>query len=85
MDPALADARRLLKNKTGAVFTGRKRGREKDGKKNHGEKDDGPSKRCQRIRSTEPASAVLHPPLFHAVFEVAFGLQRKSLHGQFLS
>jgi hypothetical protein len=66
MDPALAAAGRLLKNETGTVLTGRKRGMEK-GQEYHDNKDDGPSKQRPCRRSPKSSSAILTPTFCSAV------------------
>jgi hypothetical protein len=74
INPAVAAARCLLKNKAGAVLTGRKRGMEK-GHEYHGDKDDGPSKQRPRRRSPKSAPATLTPPFCFAVLELVSRLQ----------
>jgi len=74
MDPAVAAARRLLKNEAGAVLTGRKFGMEK-GQEYQGNKDDGPSKQRPCRRSPKAAPAILTPPFCFAVMESISRLQ----------
>src|SRR5659263_316201 len=74
INPAVAAARRLLKNETGAVFSGRKRGGEK-GQEYHGNKDHGSSKQRPCRRSPKSARAILTPPFCYAMLERVSRLQ----------